>query len=88
MLRKLLVIIPIVVLFVIALAFGAQNSQQVLVDFFIVQKQVNIATLIALFIGAGFLFGILSMLVSNWRLRMLNRRLQKQLNKRQPLAES
>ncbi|MEX1222660.1 MAG: lipopolysaccharide assembly protein LapA domain-containing protein [Idiomarina sp.] len=79
MIRKLLVLIPVLVLFAIALAFGAQNNQVVFVDFFVVQRDVSVATLVALFVGAGFLFGVISMLASQWRLRLRVRRLRKQV---------
>lgn len=79
MLRKLVVIIPALVLFVIALAFGAQNSQILEVDFFVAKQSINLATLMALFIGAGFVFGVLCMLMSRWRLQLRVRKLRKQL---------
>jgi len=83
MLRKLVVIIPALILFVVALAFGAQNSQVLEVDFLVTKQQINLGTLMALFVGAGFVFGVLCMLLSRWRLQLRIRKLRKQLQQRQ-----
>jgi len=79
MLRKLFVLLPIFVLFFIAIAFGAQNSELVMVDFFVLKTELTLASLSAIFIGAGFVFGLVSLGWSNWRLRLTLQRTEKQL---------
>lgn len=79
MLRTLLSLIPVVIIFVIALAFGAQNDQSISVDFFFGQAELSVASLLAIFIGIGFLIGLVSMAMNYWRMRLQIRKLKKQL---------
>ncbi|MGX5914086.1 lipopolysaccharide assembly protein LapA domain-containing protein [Aliidiomarina sp. Khilg15.8] len=79
--RVLFVLLPLAVLFIIALVFGTYNKTTIPVHFIVAQKEMTVAALLALFLGIGFLFGAFSMSLSYWRLRMKNRRLRKELSK-------
>ncbi|QGT95294.1 LapA family protein [Pseudidiomarina andamanensis] len=79
MIRFIFVSLPLIVLFLIAVAFGALNKQVIAVDFIVAQQQISVATLTALFLAVGFLIGLLSMLGAQWMLRRDIRKLKKQL---------
>lgn len=79
MIRFIFVSLPLIVLFLIAVAFGALNKQVIAVDFIVAQQQISVATLIALFLAVGFIIGLLSMLGAQWMLRRDLRKLKKQL---------
>lgn len=79
--RVLFVLLPLAVLFIIALVFGAYNETTIPVHFIVAQKEMTVAALLAVFLGIGFFFGALSMSLSYWRLRIKNRRLRKELSK-------
>lgn len=79
MIRFVFVSLPLIILFLIAIAFGALNKQILAVDFIVAQQQVNVATLAALFLAVGFIIGLLSMFGVQMSLRRENRKLKKQL---------
>ncbi|EKE86936.1 lipopolysaccharide assembly protein LapA domain-containing protein [Idiomarina xiamenensis] len=79
MLRVIFTYLPLAVVFVLALAFGAQNDAQVEVNFFIVKQQLSVTVLLGLFVAFGFIFGVLAMLTQQLRLRMANRQLRKRI---------
>lgn len=79
--RALFVIFPLLLLFIFALVFGAHNKETVNVNFIAAQKEMTIASLLAIFLGLGFVFGALSMSLSYWREKIRNRRLRKALAK-------
>lgn len=80
--RALFVIVPLLFLFVLALTFGAHNRLSIPVNFIVAQKEMTVASLLAIFLGLGFLCGALSMSLSYWRERIRSRRLRKELIKR------
>lgn len=79
--RALFIILPLILLFVLALVFGAHNKETVGVNFIAAQKDMPVASLLALFLGIGFAFGALTMSFSYWREKLHNRRLRKALAK-------
>lgn len=79
--RALFVVIPLLALFILALVFGAHNKNLVPVNFIVAQKEMTIASLLAIFLGIGFIFGALSMALSYLREKGRNRRLRKALAK-------
>ena len=79
--RALFVVIPLILLFIFAVAFGAHNKMVVSVNFIAAQKDMTVASLLALFLGIGFLFGVLTVSLGYWREKIRNRKLQKALNK-------
>lgn len=81
--RALFVILPLMLLFIFALVFGAHNKETIVVNFIAAQKDMTVASLLALFLGIGFAFGALTMSLSYWREKMRNRRLRKALTKHQ-----
>jgi len=79
MIRFIFVSLPLIVLFLIAVAFGALNKEVIAVDFIVAQQQISLAVLAALFLALGFLIGLFSMLGAQLLLRRENRKLKKQL---------
>src|SRR5690554_6212715 len=79
--RALFVVIPLILLFIFAVAFGAHNKMIISVNFIAAQKDMTVASLLALFLGIGFLFGALTMSLSYWREKLRNRRLKKAIVK-------
>lgn len=79
MIRFIFVSLPLIVLFLIAIAFGALNKDVIAVDFLVGQQQVTVAALTALFLALGFIIGLLSMLAAQLLLRRENRKLKKQI---------
>lgn len=88
MLRFVFVILPVVVLFLLAIAFGALNKNVIAVDFIIVQTELPLAVLTAIFLVLGFLIGVAGLISRNWWLRRENSKLKKQLTKAQPTTTS
>mgnify|MGYP001201184362 FL=1 len=78
MIRFVFIGLPLLLLFLIALAFGALNKQVVAVDFIILQQQLNLATIAAVFLALGFIIGLLSMVGAYWVARREVRQLKKQ----------
>ncbi|MGM0429004.1 MAG: lipopolysaccharide assembly protein LapA domain-containing protein [Pseudomonadota bacterium] len=71
MLKKLLILIPVLLIFLLAMAFGAQNPQTVIVNLLVLQTEMAVASLLAIFFGSGFVVGILLLFLSSlsWRYR-------------------
>lgn len=83
MLRFVFVILPVVVLFLIAIAFGALNKGMIQVDFIALQAELPLAAVAAIFLLLGFFIGLGGLLARNWWLRRENQKLRKQLAKGQ-----
>lgn len=81
MLRKLLIIAPIFILFILALAFGSQNSQFVELNYLVARAQLSVASIVVIFLLTGFLLGSLAMLSHTLKLRWQLRKLRKQLQR-------
>ncbi|MDN7124229.1 lipopolysaccharide assembly protein LapA domain-containing protein [Pseudidiomarina terrestris] len=82
MLRFIFIGLPLLVLFLLAVAFGALNKQSIPFDFLVGEVTLPVSVLTGLFILLGFLLGILSMLGRQFVLRNENRKLRKQLTAR------
>ncbi|KPD23618.1 MULTISPECIES: lipopolysaccharide assembly protein LapA domain-containing protein [Idiomarina] len=84
MLRKLLILIPVLAIFLLAMAFGAQNTQVINVNLLVLNADMTVASLLAIFFGGGVLVGLLAMLLSNlywrYRCRKLSKLVAKQSN--------
>lgn len=78
MLRFLFVSLPLLLLFVIALGFGALNKSVLTVDFIFFKAELSVAVVTACFLVLGFVLGMLSMLARQLLLRRENRRLRRQ----------
>ena len=83
MLKKLLIIIPILVIFFIALAFGAQNASQVEVNFLAFNAQLSVAAVAGIFLGVGFFISVIFYFLSTLRWKLRYRRLLSKMNKLQ-----
>lgn len=79
MLRFIFIGLPLLLLFILAVAFGALNKQAIPFDFLIGQVTLPVSVLTGVFILLGFLLGLLSMLGRQWVLKNENRKLRKQL---------
>ncbi|MGM0481196.1 MAG: lipopolysaccharide assembly protein LapA domain-containing protein [Pseudomonadota bacterium] len=58
MLKKLLFIIPILIIFFIALAFGAQNASEVTINFLIFESRLSVASVAGIFLALGFIIAV------------------------------
>lgn len=81
MLRFIFVSLPLLLLFVIALAFGALNKQVIEIDFIFTQATLSMASLSAIFLSLGFVLGALSLFAKLMTVRHENRKLRQQLTK-------
>ncbi|MGQ4275804.1 lipopolysaccharide assembly protein LapA domain-containing protein [Pseudidiomarina sp. E22-M8] len=79
MLRFIFIGLPLLLLFLLAVAFGALNKQAIPFDFLVGQITLPVSVLTGAFILLGFLLGLLSMLGRQWVLKNENRKLRKQL---------
>lgn len=69
-------------LFLLAVAFGALNKQTILIDFMFGQINLPVAALAAIMLLLGFVIGLLAMLGRVWLARREQRKLQQQLTQR------
>ncbi|RUO81367.1 DUF1049 domain-containing protein [Idiomarina tyrosinivorans] len=83
MLKRLLILLPIITVLLFAIAFGANNPQSVTVNLLFVQKQLTVAELMAYFLAIGIGLGLLMMLLSNWKWRIKASRAEKKLQRLQ-----
>ena len=79
MARFFLALLPILLLFLIALLIGSRNTHVIDVNLLLVQLQLKASTLMAFSLGLGFLVGIVAFLSSYLKLRVRYRRLRKEL---------
>ncbi len=79
MIRFIFISLPLILLFLLAVAFGALNKAIVQVDFLVVQSQVSIALVAALFLAVGFFIGLVAMSARTLMLRRELRKLRKQV---------
>ena len=69
MIRFIFVVLPLLILFLFAVAFGALNQQQLSVDLLIGRYDLPLTWVVAGFLLIGFLLGLLSMLARQLGLR-------------------
>lgn len=81
MLKKLLIVVPILVVFLMAMAFGAQNSQTVSVNFLVFKSELSLAAVAGIFLTIGFVLSLAVYVVSVLRWRLRYRRLLNKLKK-------
>ncbi|WP_113905788.1 lipopolysaccharide assembly protein LapA domain-containing protein [Aliidiomarina celeris] len=82
MVRFLVSLIPLIILFLLAVLFSSQNQVFVAVNLWVVELNITVATLVAWALGLGFTVGILAFSVSYFSLRLRYRRLRKELLQR------
>ncbi len=83
MLRFIFIGLPLLILFLLAVAFGALNKQAISFNFIIGEMTLPVSVLTGLFIGLGFLLGLAAMSAKQVALRNENRKLRKQVIKRE-----
>ncbi len=81
MIRFVFVSLPLLILFLIAVFFGALNKQLVSIDLFVGNYSLPVAAIAAGFLLLGFVIGLLSMAGRQVLLRSENRKLRKQVIK-------
>lgn len=83
MLKKLLIIIPVLAIFFIALAFGAQNASEVTVNFLAFNANLSVAAIAGIFLGLGFFISVFFYFISTLRWKLRYRRLLKKFSRLQ-----
>ena len=57
--RIFITVFVLVILLVIAFAFGSQNEQMITLNYLIARTELSVATAVSLFTGLGFILGLL-----------------------------
>lgn len=79
--KRILVLIPLVLVFVLTLALGSQNGQLVQFNYLIAQGEFSLAMLLGFFFAGGFLLGWLVFGLLFLRLKMQNRTLNRTMRR-------
>ncbi|WP_421201918.1 LapA family protein [Aeromonas enteropelogenes] len=75
--KRILALIPLVLVFILTLALGSQNGQLVQFNYLIAQGEFSLAMLLGFFFAGGFLLGWLVFGLLFLRLKMQNRTLNR-----------
>jgi putative membrane protein len=81
MIRFIFVVLPLLVLFLFAVAFGALNQQQLSIDLLIGRYDMPLTWVVAGFLFIGFVLGLMSMLARQLGLRNQLRQQRKTVQK-------
>ena len=79
--KRILALIPLVLVFILTLAIGSQNGQLVQFNYLIAQGEFSLSMLLGLFFGGGFLLGWLVFGLLFLRLKMQNRTLNRTMRR-------
>ncbi|HHQ4521012.1 TPA: LapA family protein [Aeromonas veronii] len=79
--KRILALIPLVLMFVLTLALGSQNGQLVQFNYLIAQGEFSLAMLLGFFFAGGFLLGWLVFGLLFLRLKMQNRTLNRTMRR-------
>ncbi|ATY77815.1 DUF1049 domain-containing protein [Aeromonas veronii] len=79
--KRILALIPLVLVFVLTLALGSQNGQLVQFNYLIAQGEFSLAMLLGFFFAGGFLLGWLVFGLLFLRLKMKNRTLNRTMRR-------
>ena len=79
--KRVLALIPLVLVFVLTLALGSQNGQLVQFNYLIAQGEFSLAMLLGFFFAGGFLLGWLVFGLLFLRLKMQNRTLNRTMRR-------
>ncbi|MFM4723682.1 lipopolysaccharide assembly protein LapA domain-containing protein [Aeromonas veronii] len=79
--KRILALIPLVLVFVLTLALGSQNGQLVQFNYLIAQGEFSLAILLGFFFAGGFLLGWLVFGLLFLRLKMQNRTLNRTMRR-------
>ena len=80
--KRILALIPLVLVFVLTLALGSQNGQLVQFNYLIAQGEFSLAILLGFFFAGGFLLGWLVFGLLFLRLKMQNRTLNRTMRRK------
>ena len=79
--KRILALIPLVLVFVLTLAIGSQNGQLVQFNYLIAQGEFSLSMLLGFFIAGGFLLGWLVFGLLFLRLKLQNRTLNRTMRR-------
>ncbi|QSR48022.1 LapA family protein [Aeromonas veronii] len=79
--KRILALIPLLLVFVLTLALGSQNGQLVQFNYLIAQGEFSLAMLLGFFFAGGFLLGWLVFGLLFLRLKMQNRTLNRTMRR-------
>jgi putative membrane protein len=79
--KRILALIPLVLVIVLTLALGSQNGQLVQFNYLIAQGEFSLAMLLGFFFAGGFLLGWLVFGLLFLRLKMQNRTLNRTMRR-------
>ncbi|PJG58639.1 LapA family protein [Aeromonas cavernicola] len=79
--KRILALIPLVLVFVLTLALGSQNGQLVQFNYLIAQGEFSLSLLLGLFFAGGFCVGWLVFGLLFLRLKMQNRTLNRTMRR-------
>ena len=79
--KRILALIPLVLVFVLTLAIGSQNGQLVQFNYLIAQGEFSLSMLLGFFFAGGFLLGWLVFGLLFLRLKMQNRPLNRTMRR-------
>ena len=88
MLKKLLFVIPVLAIFLLALAFGAQNADETVVNFLVFNATLSVAAVAGIFLAVGFFVSLFFYLASTVRWKLRYRRLLKKFDKLQQQTDA
>ena len=79
--KRILALIPLVLVFVLTLAIGSQNGQLVQFNYLIAQGEFSLSMLLGIFFASGFLLGWLVFGLLFLRLKLQNRTLNRTMRR-------
>ena len=79
--KRILALIPLVLVFVLTLAIGSQNGQLVQFNYLIAQGEFSLSMLLGFFFAGGFLLGWLVFGLLFLRLKLPNRTLSRTMRR-------
>ena len=79
--KRVLALIPLVLVFVLTLALGSQNGQLVQFNYLIAQGEFSLAMLLGFFFAGGFMLGWLVFGLLFLRLKLQNRTLNRPMRR-------
>ncbi|MCF7716930.1 DUF1049 domain-containing protein [Aeromonas jandaei] len=79
--KRVLALIPLVLVFVLTLALGSQNGQLVQFNYLIAQGEFSLAMLLGFFFAGGFMLGWLVFGLLFLRLKLQNRTLSRTMRR-------
>jgi len=79
--KAIIVFVVIILLLMISIVIGSQNTQMISVNYVIAKAELRVSTFMVITIAIGFLIGFLIMLLRFLGLKVQNKLLQRRLKK-------